>query len=350
MGNIFKSIAKGVGSVAGSVAGLIPGVGPYAQKAVDGLVGSLTSESDTRASLRAQSKLLQEQQRFAHDEAELNRLFQLDMFNRTNDYNSPKAQVARLVAAGLNPQLAYGGSMAEAVSPSGSQASSPGAPSVDGLSDLSLRAAQIAKINAETSYIKSQTANTDADTEGKLTFNKYQEQLLTGQIECNSMIVKLGSSQISLNDAEKKKLFREVKNLEKQFDVLDVTIGEIKAKTANLGADTYSKRVHTFLDTSLAKSQIQKMASECHLNYTQAKTLVSDILIKSRLADSQIELNNLNGIGIGIQNERFQIDLDIDKGTTTDSSFRAYERRMQAAGNLGKEAYTIVQQFLEFFK
>ena len=357
MGNIFKSIAKGLGSVAGSAASFIPVVGPYAQKAVDGLVGSLTSGSDARASLRAQSELLQKQQQFAHDEAELNRQFQVDMFNRTNDYNSPKSQVDRLVAAGLNPQLAYGGSMAEASSPSGSQASSPGAPSVDGLSDLSLRAAEIAKINAETNYIKSQTSNVDADTEGKLTFNRYQEELLTGQIECNSMTVKLGSSQISLNDAEKTKLYREIKNLEKQFDVLDVTIGEIKAKTANLGADTYSKRVHTFLDTSIAKAQIEKMASECHLNYTQAKTLISDILIKSRLADSQINLNNsqidlneLNGIGIGIQNDRLLIDLEIDQGTTTNRSFRAYERRMQAAGNMGKEAYTIVQQFLEFLE
>ncbi|WP_297062580.1 hypothetical protein [uncultured Duncaniella sp.] len=354
--SFFKSLAKGIGGVLSSAAGAIPVVGQYASKAVDGLVGSFTSASDARSSLRAQNELLQKQQQFAHDEAALNRQFQVDMFNKTNQYNSPTAQVDRLVSAGLNPQLAYGGSMSEASSPAGSQASSPGAPSVDGLSDLSLRAAEIARINAETSLIKSQTKKSDADTEGQLTFNKYQEQLLTGQIETNSMTIKLGNSTLSLNEAEKKKLYTEVKNLEKTFDILQVQIDEIKARTSNLNADTYSKRVHTFLDGQLAKAQLSEMASRTSLNYTQCKTLVQDILIRSRLADSQISLNDSQisvndntATGISLQNGRIELDLEIDKGGTTNPSFRAYERRMQAAGLVGKECYTFLQQFLELF-
>lgn len=346
MGNIFKSIAKGIGGALSGAAKSIPIVG----QAVDGLVGSLSSASDARASLRAQNQLLQKQQQFAHDEAALNRQFQREMFDTTNAYNSPKAQVARMVEAGLNPALMYGsgaGSIA-AQSPSGSAASAPSSPTPQGLSDLSLRAAEIARINAETSLIKSQTKNTDAATAGQLTFNQFQAQWITGQIECNSMTVKLGTSQLDLNEAQQKVLFKSLSKLEKECDVLDSTVKEIKAKTANLAADTYSKRVHTFLDTAIAKSQIQKMASECHLNYTQAKTLVQDILIKSRLADSQIELNNLNGIGIGIQNERLQIDLDIDNGLRQNSS-RALERRANQAGPVVNGCITLAQMFYERF-
>ena len=39
---------------------------------------------------------------------ELDRQFQLDMWNRTNDYNSPLKQMERLKAGGLNPNLVYG--------------------------------------------------------------------------------------------------------------------------------------------------------------------------------------------------------------------------------------------------
>lgn len=348
MGNIFKSIAKGIGGALSGAASFIPGVGPIASKAIDGLVGSFSSSSDARASLRAQNEMLQKQQQFSHDEAELNRQFQREMFDTTNAYNSPKAQVARMVEAGLNPALMYGsgaGSIA-AQSPSGSAASAPSAPSPQGLSDLSLRAAEIARINAETNLIKSQTKNTDASTAGQLTFNDFQAQLLTGQIETNSMTVKLGNSQLSLNDSQQKILHQSLVKLQKECDVLDSTVKEIKAKTANLAADTYSKRVHTFLDSAIAKAQIQKMASECHLNYTQAKTLVQDILIKSRLADSQIELNNLNGIGIGYQNERLEIDLDIDNGLRKNSS-RALERRAQQAGPVVNGLITITQMIYE---
>ena len=356
MGGFFKSIAKGLGSafgVAGKIAGSIPGVGTVGQMALDGLgsvlsgaASSAASASDARASLRAQNEMLQKQQQFSHDEAELNRQFQREMFDTTNAYNSPKAQVARMVEAGLNPALIYGsgaGSIA-AQSPSGSAASAPSAPSPQGLFDLSLRAAEIARINAETNLIKSQTKNTDASTAGQLTFNQFQAQWITGQIECNSMTVKLGTSQLDLNEAQQKVLFKSLSKLEKECDVLDSTVKEIKAKTANLAVDTYSKRVHTFLDTAIAKSQIQKMASECHLNYTQAKTLVQDVLIKSRLADSQIELNNLNGIGIGIQNDRLQIDLDIDNGLRKGSA-RDVERKSEQSRGIVGGILTVCQLF-----
>lgn len=361
MGGFFKSVAKGLGSafgVAGKIAGSIPGVGTVGQMALDGLgsvlsgaASSAVSASDARASLRAQNEMLQKQQQFSHDEAELNRQFQREMFDTTNSYNSPKAQVARMVEAGLNPALMYGsgaGSIA-AQSPSGSAASAPSAPSPQGLSDLSLRAAEIARINAETSLIKSQTKNTDASTVGQLTFNDFQAQLLTGQIETNSMTVKLGNSQLSLNDSQQKILHQSLVKLQKECDVLDSTVKEIKAKTANLAADTYSKRVHTFLDTAIAKSQIQKMASECHLNYTQAKTLVQDILIKSRLADSQIAVNDETIAGIKIQNGRLQFDFDIDRGGLNQPSFRAYERKMAVSKEVVGFATSLVQHFLDMF-
>lgn len=369
MGNIFKSIAKGIGGALSGAASLIPGVGPIASKAVDGLVGSFSSASDARASLRAQNEMLQKQQQFAHDEAALNRQFQREMFDTTNAYNSPKAQVARMVEAGLNPALMYGsgaGSIA-AQSPSGSAASAPSAPSPQGLSDLSLRAAEIARINAETSLIKSQTKNTDADTAGKLTFNDFQPQLLTGQIETNNMNLQLGTSQIALNDQQQKKLFKDTQMLDDVAALLKANLDETKAKTANYKADTYGKRVKVYLDSAMVKGQLAEMAARTDKTYAECRATLANILIQARYADSQIELNTAlkevyssqkelneaNTSGIKIQNGRIELDAAIDKGIPdaahTMGNFRAWERRMQSLGAIGKELNWMVSDFNNFF-
>lgn len=362
MGNIFKSIAKGIGGALSGAASLIPVVGPYASKAVDGLVGSFSSSSDARASLRAQNELLQKQQQFSHDEAELNRQFQREMFDTTNAYNSPKAQVARMVEAGLNPALMYGqgaGSIA-AQSPSGSAASAPSAPSPQGLSDLSLRAAEIARINAETNLIKSQTKNTDADTAGKLTFNEFQPQLLTGQIETNNMNLSLGTADLHLKEQEQKKLFKETQMLDDVANLLKGTLDEINAKTANVKADTYSKRVHVFLDTAIAKQQLKEMAARTKKTYEECKAIVANLAIQSRLADSQVStnlstqfVNYANAAGIRIQNGRVQFDAAIDKGVPdaahSNGNFRAWERRMQSLGQVGREANTVLSEWSNFW-
>lgn len=49
-----------------------------------------------------------ENRRFALRQQQLQNQFNLDMWNRQNAYNTPAAQVQRLMAAGLNPNLAYG--------------------------------------------------------------------------------------------------------------------------------------------------------------------------------------------------------------------------------------------------
>nr|WP_302828628.1 hypothetical protein [uncultured Bacteroides sp.] len=59
--------------------------------------------------------------------------FQVDMWNKTNEYNSPEAQRQRLEAAGLNPYIMMnGGSAGVAGSVAGTAGSSPSAPSSPG--------------------------------------------------------------------------------------------------------------------------------------------------------------------------------------------------------------------------
>lgn len=62
-----------------------------------GLVGGLFNIGATKSAGKDQLKLAQ----YQYDKA-------VEMWNRQNEYNSPKSQMARLAEAGLNPNLVYG--------------------------------------------------------------------------------------------------------------------------------------------------------------------------------------------------------------------------------------------------
>lgn len=347
MGNIFKSIVKGIGGAFSGAAKSIPIVG----QAVDGLVGSLSSASDARASLRAQNQLLQKQQQFAHDEAELNRQFQREMFDTTNAYNSPKAQVARMVEAGLNPALMYGsgaGSIA-AQSPSGSMASAPSAPTPQGLSDLSLRAAEIARVNAETAAIKSQTKKTDAETGILSSDASFRNALNAAKLEMTYANINLSRSVENLNDNQVKVLRQQCKKIDSECQVLDSTIDEIKAKIANLGADTYLKRLHGFLDSSIAKAQIQKMASETSMNYANARAIVEKLSYEIANLQANTKLLEETGRKVMYEGDRLSLDYEVDLGGAKDS-FRYMERLFTSASSEVGALTSVLRMFYDSLK
>ena len=72
----------------------IPAIIPFLGSAASGVL-SFANNNQAR----------EETQRQNRDD----RQFQLDMWNRTNDYNSPLQEMQRLKAGGLNPNLVYGG-------------------------------------------------------------------------------------------------------------------------------------------------------------------------------------------------------------------------------------------------
>lgn len=70
--------------------GMLPG-------AVSGLADFFTSKSNTDSTIAANKELANYQ--YSKD---------LDLWNKANEYNTPQAQMQRLSAAGLNPNLVYG--------------------------------------------------------------------------------------------------------------------------------------------------------------------------------------------------------------------------------------------------
>lgn len=112
---------------------------------ISGLFNTIGNAVTTGMSIRAAKEQQQLEQEFAAEQALLNREFQtnereatqawnLAQWNRENEYNTPEAQMKRMVAAGINPNIAAQAIGGNATSPgqvrtspqAGSMATSPG--------------------------------------------------------------------------------------------------------------------------------------------------------------------------------------------------------------------------------
>lgn len=143
----------------------IPVVGDIASS-----IGNVVSTNKTN---KANMAINQMNNEFNAAEAEKARQFQLDMWNRTNEYNSASAQRSRLEDAGLNPYLMMNGGSAGTAQSAGSSSPASAAPPLSmqrqdfsGISNSLSSALQIAnqtkETNANVQALQSQKSLYDA--------------------------------------------------------------------------------------------------------------------------------------------------------------------------------------------
>lgn len=136
-----------------------------ATSAIGGLAGTLGSAIGSRSEQKRQYKYNMEMAKWQND-------VNISNWQMQNEYNLPQNQMARLQAAGLNPNLVYGsGTSTTASTPAGvSQPSSPALRnwdsilnhalgSIPSLLDQALKVAQIDKVSQETSNLSSYQRN-----------------------------------------------------------------------------------------------------------------------------------------------------------------------------------------------
>lgn len=139
-------------------------------------IGDVVSTNKTN---KANMAINQMNNEFNAAEAEKARQFQLDMWNRTNEYNSASAQRSRLEEAGLNPYLMMNGGSAGTALSSGSTSPASASPPLSmqrqdfsGLSNTLSTALQIAnqtkETNANVQTLQSQKSLYDAQANSVL--------------------------------------------------------------------------------------------------------------------------------------------------------------------------------------
>ena len=235
--------------------------------------------------------------------AQLQNQWNIEQWERNNDYNSPENQVARLKAAGLNPDLLYGGGI-ENTSTSSPQMTS-GAPRtptdwsslaninpVGSYLDAQLKQAQIDNINAE-------TKKTGAETSILTDEAAFTKALKEGELKLQDMEIKLGNKSLQLSDQQIKESQQRLMNMQGELQQINAQIQRWRDQT-----DNERKRID--IEKSVSKAQIKELASSANLKDEQAfsisqqlEPLIRQIEAQTNEADSRISVNDATTIRLG---------------------------------------------------
>ena len=297
MGDFFKSIA-------GAFADSNPiGAG------VGLAFNSIGSLFQNRSNKHRQQEAFAQQERMQA----LQNSYNTRMWHMSNEYNSPANQMRLFKAAGLNPNLIYGhmSDIGTSPMPSGS-GSSPGfahmSNVMSSVDPLTIAQARLANAQAD---------KLDIETTREYTFSKFDEQLLSGKIEYQSISITGQKVLNELNDQQRKQIYQLTKNAEKQEVSLD-------RQNELLEYDVLMKIIDHNFYQQFKGAELAKLQHEARLVGMNVQTFMQGFYSMLALNSSKIKLNEaaseearksasmLESLGLKYDSERQIIEINAD--------------------------------------
>lgn len=223
---------------------------------VSGVVNNLFANSAARKQHEREKELMDIENQYA-----------IDMFNRTNAYNTPSQQMKRFREAGLNPNLMYGNGSAASgnadmpSAPSSGTAAKAEYPGIGNLGASAYQAygeslqyksveAQTEKTRSENLAVLQSTKNAQVqelialqDLRAKARENDIGDATVDASIEQAFFNLSRTNAEISSLQASTDESRSRKKVNEKTLDVLESTIGVNKSQAAKLSAEAYRARL-----------------------------------------------------------------------------------------------------------
>lgn len=312
------------------------------------LVGGALSGITNLFGMRQQNKNIDKQIAAQREEADIARKWNREertqqnewnksMWMANNEYNTPAEQRARLEAAGMNPDLAYGGAnTGNSISPSTGSNPSP-SPVVDTsalaskrtIGDVASRTISDALASAEIGKKSAETSNVHEETIGTMTVNKYRDKLLQNdivlgdtQILVNRGVVKWNEQQVKESQQLVSKMDMEISKMRSEVDVLIST-------AANLDVKTWETQVRVALDSKNVHTQLAIAAKQLKINEGHLINATRELLGKLPLMVSEKARNvqmasYFEQLGFKVNAEGNRINFDLSQ----EQEWQDFERSM----------------------
>lgn len=205
----------------------------------------------------------------------------IDQWNRENEYNTPQAQMSRYKAAGLNPDLVYGQQNLSAASPE-MTSGEPGSPMdyspvANGptIGEAASIAANSRLTNAQAKLAESQADKVDAETVGQTINNQWLPKLLEGQTAINEADVKDKLASAGLKG-------KQIEVAVEQIKVMQQSVKESQKKIEDLQSQMENRtfqQVQAILEYNLKKDkqryEVREILSRIGLNHASVNRIVS---------------------------------------------------------------------------
>lgn len=197
-----------------------------------GLMGSATSKAAQKREFKYNTQLQQQASQLQQENWE-------KQFNIQNDYNTPEAQRARLEAAGMNPNLAYGNQWVNGMSPAASAPTSSVGHAGEGAAAWSSAMNNMAQIMSMLKVNESIANKNNADaelsrsqTKGQDISNTISESTMQDVIERATLANSKLFKEIGLISKEQQ--YIAAKTLSEEFNRI-ISYGNLAAKWEELG-------------------------------------------------------------------------------------------------------------------
>lgn len=189
-----------------------------------GMQAALNSASDHRT--RVYNRWLWHEQQA---EAQKQREWSLDMWNRQNAYDTPAAQIQRLKEAGLSP-LSYldnGGQMSSPID-TGSAAQIPSMPQFSNLASAVTNGAEIGRsmydtwlrLQNDSKRVENESIRTMSEAQYKYALTKSENAMRDGKVEFQGVTINLGKAQKSLTDKQVENLSQQIVESNERINML----------------------------------------------------------------------------------------------------------------------------------
>lgn len=260
-----------------------------------GGIGILGNMFGQQSSYEKNMEMQKDQQRFNREMAEWQNQVNVANWQMMNSYNTPAAQMERLLDAGLNPNLLYG----NGATATGNATAPQGASHVDSAPYTPVNYGDFGTSDAVRAYNQVRQVSAQVDNmESQADYNRANTRLSDAKAitEAFSAIGHMLDNEKSTMDLETYRAFKET-NLMQAI----ASLGNIMANTENTEADTDLKKANT----AVAYENIALIQARTGLTSAQTLSVYQGIKESAKriaLMDSQIANNNASTYGIRLNN------------------------------------------------
>lgn len=304
-------------------------------------IGSMIGQNRAiRQQIKAQQQENQKNREYNLMLARTQNQWNLEQWQRENDYNSPTAQMARFRAAGLNPNLIYGQMSNGASSPTltSGAASSPTDMSAIGnkrnfgqamqeMLNMEMQKAQIEAIKAGTEKTKADTDNTRETTKGLTIDNMYRAAQHEQTLEIGGMQIKLGKSTLKLNEQQMENLKAQLPEIAAKVENINQSTAESRRRVQQMNLDEQRAAAREIREQAMHNATLQQVYNENRKILAEAKISEQQFaeMVATEAARSyglaldnrgkEIANNNLilQGINIDYNNQLIRYDAEYER-------------------------------------
>lgn len=267
------------------------------------LIGAATSLFAGIRASKEQQKIVAQQIQAQKEENDANRRYNfmlaqkqnqwnLEQWQRNNDYNRPSAVMLRLREAGINPHMYYSKGNAMGGVSTTSPEMTAGAPSspidtsgllqqrtfgdaVQKAMEQSLLAASVRKTNAEAGLVDQKRETEEYNTDIFKSDAAFRNALNGSSLRLTGMDIELKGSQKNLTDGQVGMLRYEAALLQKQMDKIDMENKQMEANVALMSEQQKYTALKQVLESEQVQAMCKQLASQTALNYRQAQDIAA---------------------------------------------------------------------------